>query len=84
MHTHPAGWYYVTMPGTLKVTRADGKTEIWNAKAGEQAWMDAEAPHTAENIGKSTIQYVLVEVKSAANSVALTSPNTLPQLRTKQ
>jgi len=66
MHTHPAGWYYVTMPGTMRVTRADGKTEIWNAKAGEQAWMDAEAAHTSENIGKTTIQYVLVEVKSAA------------------
>ena len=65
MHTHPAGWYYVTMPGTMKVTRADGKTEIWNAKAGEQAWMDADPPHTSENIGKTTIQYVLVEVKSA-------------------
>jgi len=66
MHTHPAGWYYVTMPGTMKVTRADGKTEVWNAKAGEQAWMDAEPAHTSENIGKTTIQYVLVEVKSAA------------------
>ncbi|MBV8551482.1 MAG: cupin domain-containing protein [Acidobacteriaceae bacterium] len=66
MHNHPAGWYYVTRPGTMRVTRTDGKTEIWNAKAGEQAWMDAEAPHTAENIGKTTIQYVLVEVKSAA------------------
>ena len=57
---------YVTMPGTMKVTRADGKTEIWNAKAGEQAWMDADPPHMSENIGKTTIQYVLVEVKSAA------------------
>jgi len=65
MHTHPAGWYYVTMPGTMKVTYADGKTEIWNAKAGEQAWMDAEPAHTSENIGNTTIQYVLVEVKSA-------------------
>ncbi|MBV8436174.1 MAG: hypothetical protein JOY95_01520 [Silvibacterium sp.] len=66
MHTHPAGWYYVTMPGTMKVTRADGKTEIWNAKAGEQAWMDPDPPHMSENIGKTTIQYVLVEVKRAA------------------
>jgi len=28
--------------------------------------MDAEAPHTSENIGTTTIHYVLVEVKSAA------------------
>lgn len=67
MHTHPAGWYYVTMPGAMKIIRPDGKTEIWNAKAGEQAWMDADPPHMSENIGKSTIQYVLVEVKSAAS-----------------
>jgi quercetin dioxygenase-like cupin family protein len=65
-HTHPAGWYYVTMPGAMKVTYADGRTTTWTAKAGEQAWMDAEPAHTSENIGKTTIQYVLVEVKSAA------------------
>ena len=35
MHTHPAGWYYVTQPGKMKVVRADGSTEIWDAKAGE-------------------------------------------------
>ena len=68
MHTHPAGWYYVTMPGTMKVTYADGKTTTWNAKAGEQAWMDAEPAHTSENVGKTTIQYVLVEVKSKAKN----------------
>jgi len=66
MHTHPAGWYYVTMPGTMKITRPAGKTEMWNAKAGEQAWMDADPPHSSENIGKTTVQYVLVEVKSLA------------------
>jgi len=63
-HTHPAGWYYVTQPGKMKVTYADGKVSTWDAKPGEQSWMDAEAAHTSENIGKSTIQYVLVEVKS--------------------
>ena len=52
------------MPGTMKVTYADGKTQTWNAKAGEQAWMDAEPAHTSENIGTTTIQYVLVEVKT--------------------
>ena len=66
LHSHPAGWYYVTMPGTMKVTYSSGKTVIWKAKAGEQAWMNAEAPHTSENIGSTTIQYALVEVKSAS------------------
>lgn len=65
MHTHPAGWYYVTKPGTMKVVHADGKTDTWNAKAGEQGWMEAEGPHTSENVGATTMGFVLVEVKSA-------------------
>jgi oxalate decarboxylase/phosphoglucose isomerase-like protein (cupin superfamily) len=66
MHTHPAGWYYVTKPGRMKVVHADGKSEIWEAKAGEQGWMAAEGPHTSENVGATTLGYVLVEVKAAA------------------
>ena len=65
MHTHPSGWYYVTRPGKMKIVHEGGKSEIWNAKAGEQAWMKAEGPHTSENVGKTTLSYVLVEVKSA-------------------
>ena len=67
MHTHPSGWYYVTRPGTMKVVHADGKTEIWKARAGESGWLQTEGPHTSENIGKATMGFVLVEVKSAAN-----------------
>lgn len=65
MHTHPAGWYYVTKAGKLKVTYASGKIEMWEPKVGEQAWMDGEEPHSAENVGKTTLQYLLVEVKGA-------------------
>jgi len=68
MHTHPAGWYYVTKPGTMKVVHADGKTTTWEAKEGEGGWMDAEGPHTSENIGKTTLGFILVEVKSTAKS----------------
>ena len=66
LHTHPASYYYVTMAGKLKVSYASGKVEIWEPQVGEGAWMDGEAPHTAENIGTTTLQYLLVEVKSAA------------------
>lgn len=65
MHTHPAGWFYVTKPGKMKVVHADGKSEVWDAKAGEQGWMDAEGPHTSENIGTAPMGFVLVEVKAA-------------------
>jgi quercetin dioxygenase-like cupin family protein len=65
MHTHPASWYYVTRPGKLKITYAGGKVELWAPKAGESAWMDGEEPHTAVNVGKTTLQYIMVEVKNA-------------------
>ena len=68
MHTHPAGWYYVTLPGKMKVVFSTGKVDIWEAKVGESGWMNAEAPHTSENIGATTMGFILVEVKSAANA----------------
>ncbi|MBZ5526226.1 MAG: cupin domain-containing protein [Acidobacteriia bacterium] len=70
MHTHPAGWFYVTRPGTMKVVHADGKTVMWEAKEGEAGWMEAEGPHTSENVGKTTMGFILVEVKSAASKAA--------------
>jgi len=69
-HSHPAGWYYVTKGGTLKVTGADGKSENWVAKTGHDEWGDGEAPHTATNTGKAPMEYLLVEVKAAPNTAA--------------
>lgn len=65
MHTHPSGWYYVTKPGTMKVVFADGKVEMWEAKEGEAGWLEAEGAHTSENMGKTTMGFILVEVRSA-------------------
>lgn len=65
LHTHPSGWYYVTKPGLMKIVHEDGKSENWEAKVGEQGWLKAEAPHTSENIGTTTMGFVLVEVKGA-------------------
>jgi quercetin dioxygenase-like cupin family protein len=70
MHTHPSGWYYVTKPGTMKVVHDDGKSESWEAKAGEQGWLNAEGPHTSENVGTTTMGFVLVEVKGAPSTPA--------------
>lgn len=64
-HTHPPGWYYVTEGGTLTVKSADGKTVIWQPKAGENAWEPGEAPHTATNTGVTPLEYLYVEVKAA-------------------
>lgn len=69
-HTHPAGWYYVTRPGTMKVVYADGRKEMWAPKAGESGWLPGEAAHTSENVGREPITFVLVEVKAAATQTA--------------
>ena len=65
-HTHPAGWYYVTMPGKMRVTHADGKVEMWEPKMGESAWVNAEGPHTSENVGETTMAFVLVRERVAS------------------
>ena len=39
----------------MKGVYADGRSVIWEAKAGEQGWMEAEGPHTSENIGEATM-----------------------------
>ena len=70
LHSHPAGWYYVTKGGSLKVTGADGKPEVWKATTGHNEWGDGEAPHTAINPGKHAMEYILVEVKAAPNKAA--------------
>ncbi|MFL5618490.1 MAG: hypothetical protein ACJ79A_08880 [Gemmatimonadaceae bacterium] len=65
MHTHPAGWYYVTRPGTMKVVYADGRKETWAPKASESGWLPGEAAHSSENVGRAPMTFVLVEVKGA-------------------
>ena len=69
VHTHPASWYYVTRPGTLRVRYTDGKVEMWAPKAGEQAWLDGERPHRSRNVGHGVMQYILVEVKDAPTTL---------------
>ena len=66
VHTHPAGYYYVTRPGTMKVVFTGKPAELWTPKLGESGWSEAEAPHTSENVGRAPMSYVLIEVKSAA------------------
>jgi quercetin dioxygenase-like cupin family protein len=65
MHTHPSNYYFVTQGGKMKVTTAEGKTEMMEMKTGESGWENAEGPHTSENVGKKTLSFILVEVKSA-------------------
>lgn len=69
-HTHGAGWYYVTSPGTMKITFPDGKVATWESKPGESAWLKTKSPHADENVGKTSLTWVLVELKNAVESRA--------------
>ena len=52
----------------MKVTRADGKVDLWEPKTGDSGWMEAEGAHTSENVGSAPMGFILVEVKSAGSS----------------
>jgi len=58
----------VNAPGKMKVTPADGKVSMWEPKLGESGWMEAEGAHTSDNVGTTTMRFILVEVKTAAKS----------------
>ena|SRR5579859_483022 len=62
MHHHPGHTIYFTSGGTVRFTMKDGSTKETTVKTGEARWSDA-VDHQAENIGKTTIKYVIVEPK---------------------
>jgi hypothetical protein len=63
-HAHLAMVVYVVTGGTLRVTTADGKANDVEFKAGEVIWREPVA-HCTENIGKTRLHAVLVELKTA-------------------
>lgn len=73
MHRSSPGWYYVKKSGSLRVKFEDGEVEIWEGAEGQSGWLEADAPHTYENLGKTTLEMVIVEIKSASKSAAATA-----------
>ena len=63
-HTHPAKVSYVVSGGTLRITLDDGSSFVVEEESDTATWMDHVGRHYAENVGDSTVQIVLVEVKS--------------------
>jgi hypothetical protein len=63
-HSHPVPSvvYFVT-DCALKLTSADGKTANLNPKAGTSMAVPLTASHTAQNVGSTDCQAVLVERK---------------------
>ncbi|HVU22583.1 MAG TPA: hypothetical protein VHE13_00555 [Opitutus sp.] len=64
LHTHPAHVYIMLTDARLRLTGADGKEEIVDAKAGEVGWEDA-VTHRAENLDGKNAGCYLIEFKDA-------------------
>jgi quercetin dioxygenase-like cupin family protein len=66
LHSHPAYALYTIHGGTVRIAYQDGKTEdlVWDH--GDVIYGDPEGPHTTENVGKTTVRFLLVEVKGPA------------------
>jgi quercetin dioxygenase-like cupin family protein len=68
LHTHPAYTLYTIQGGTVRIAFQGGKAEeqVWDH--GAVLYGDPEGPHTTENIGKTTVKILLVEVKGATTA----------------
>ena len=62
MHFHPAFVVYVVTSGTLRITTPDGKTDDVVFTAGDIRWRDP-VTHSTENVGKTTLHAIIVELK---------------------
>jgi oxalate decarboxylase/phosphoglucose isomerase-like protein (cupin superfamily) len=65
MHSHPAMVVYVVTGGTLRVATPDGKSSDVEFKAGDVIYR-APITHATENIGKTPLHAILVELKTPA------------------
>jgi beta-alanine degradation protein BauB len=61
MHHHPDHVIYVLKGGKLKIT-SEGKTNEMELTAGQAVFLNAQN-HEAENIGKTTVDLIVVELK---------------------
>ena len=63
VHSHPAYIIYVQTGGRVRNYTADGKTTETELKEGEVLYREP-LTHAAENIGKTTLHLILVELKT--------------------
>lgn len=63
MHTHPAHFFYALSDGKIVIHYKDGKDETMELKAGESGYGEPERPHVTENVGSTTVKFLIVELK---------------------
>ncbi|HSP45106.1 MAG TPA: hypothetical protein VLO30_03870 [Chthoniobacterales bacterium] len=66
VHSHPAYVIYVLAGGKVRNYAADGRTTETELKTGEVLYRDP-LTHAAENIGTTTMHFILVELKTQAS-----------------
>lgn len=64
-HSHPDHVAFVIRGGKLRITGDDGKTQDIDLKPGQAHWLTAQS-HSAENVGKTRVRLVVVELKEPA------------------
>jgi quercetin dioxygenase-like cupin family protein len=62
MHSHPDHVVYVVMGGTLKIVEGTKAPVTMNLKPGDTVFIPAQK-HWAQNVGKTHIKSVVVELK---------------------
>ena len=62
-HSHPAMVVHVVTGGTLRITTPDGKSSEIEFKSGDTLYR-APITHSTENIGKTQLHAILVELKA--------------------
>lgn len=62
-HSHPTTIVYVIAGGTARNHLPDGSASVVKYTAGQTFYRDPIAQHWAENIGKTTIRLIVVEMK---------------------
>jgi quercetin dioxygenase-like cupin family protein len=65
VHSHPAYVIYVMAGGKVRNYAADGKTTESELKTGDVLYREP-LTHAAENIGTTTMHFILVELKTPA------------------
>jgi quercetin dioxygenase-like cupin family protein len=66
-HSHPASIVYVLSGGRMRTHLPDGSTSDATLTAGQTVYRDP-VTHWAENIGKTTVHLIVVELKQQQGS----------------
>ena len=62
VHSHPSEIIYALSDCTMLVEYENGKKETFTLKAGQSAQGPPESPHKMTNTGKTTLEFILVEI----------------------